>query len=336
MCCECRKEIPAAEDPAYCDGAYPAGTYGTCRRGFACGSCKDKVCADHGAYFCKLQVYAADKSEDVTITGVNLMYHPRNDAKQPGASYFEASRRLLRGEAEARTPESELPVNFKCLQLSKIHGLKGKAEQLAGARGLRFDVNIQLHRRAPTTTRALVPTRTRRFDTLIPGGIYTSTAMDVLHVIYIGVVPKFAKMLDALFVGNLRDPEDKVKTYEDVHQRLEDRLAAMPRMVDGHHSLMHFTFGWWAGRSGLSKGDDWLNLFEQLLFLYIDDNILLPDHDMRQKVVRLHVEFYGLIREVKRKVWRSGRELNDMKDRMTRFVNELEWFHDLVPTKASS
>ena len=160
----------------------------------------------------RLQVYAADKSEDVTITGVNLMYHPRNDAMQPGASYFEASRRLLRGEVRPRTPESELPLNFKCLQFSKMHGLKGKAEKLAGARGLRADVNIQLHRRAPTTTRALVPTRTRRFDTLIPGGIYTSTAMDVLHVIYIGLVPKWAKMLDALFVGNLRDPEDKVKT----------------------------------------------------------------------------------------------------------------------------
>lgn len=31
--------------------------------------------------------------------------------------------------------------------------------------------------------------------------------------------------------------------YEDVHQRLEERLQMMPRMVDGHHSLMHFTFG---------------------------------------------------------------------------------------------
>ena len=122
------------------------------------------------------------------------------------------------------------------------YGSKGAADALAKEYGQQCRVNLQLHR-----LEELFPWRT--------GGIYGAMTMDYLHVVNLGIIPKFARSLDALFIRCFERTPD-FKSYEDVHQRIEEALQAVPAFSDGAHRLKHFTFGWWAGRSGISAGAD--------------------------------------------------------------------------------
>ena len=91
-----------------------------------------------------------------------------------------------------------------------------------------------------------VMNRLEEFSAFIPhdcGGIYAAFVSDLLHVVNIGVVPKFLRMLDALTCDRFSRSQD-FRSREDVRNRTEERLQQIPTMVDGWHRMVTFKMGW--------------------------------------------------------------------------------------------
>lgn len=270
----------------------------------------------------KLLLYSADKKEDSMVTATTSGHDPRSyaltharfhDKLRP---YFCIHPAATPGTAPTRTPATELKNQWLTLN-QRARRAKTAADKDAGAVGLKHMVKQQLH----------------TFTSLIPpeaGGIYQATAMDFLHVVLTGLVPKFTKMLDGLFIRSF-EKSPTMKSYEDVHQRLEERLQRIPSMFDGERRLTHFTFGWWAGRAGFETGGDWESLFQQLLFLYVGDGVLLPDADMRRRVVRTHLLFFSVYRYLKdRERWWSRATLEKLQTDITTLVGEFAWLQGML------
>lgn len=297
--------------------------------------------ATHGAWFMlpgdtqptlcvvRLSMYSADKQEDSSLTMTTAGHCPRSLAltrareleaqDHPLAKadethpFFRTERDCRSATAVQRTSLSELERQAVCFQLE---GLKKKveAQKLAAKHGQKYLALLQLN--APL------------MKNLIFDGIYKAIVMDELHVLGLGIFPKFIKMIDALFIRSFKH-SDGFKSYEDVHQLIEDRLQSMPAMTDGQGRLIRFRDGWWAGRS-CSGAADWNAMFSQFLVCYVGDEELLPDTLVRGRVVGLHLNLYSIYKRLHARSWESELTLALLETDLTTMVRDFKWLQSLL------
>lgn len=70
-----------------------------------------------------------------------------------------------------------------------------------------------------------------------------------------------------------------------------------------------------------------------LLFTYIDDEDMITDETVRNRLLYMHYTLIGLVREVTFPQWYSATELKDLEDAFTFFGEECNWLQTLLEEK---
>jgi hypothetical protein len=169
----------------------------------------------------RVHAYVADKMEDVSLTATAASHDPRSyavthakaaAARDGGKTYLRTDDASRSSTAERRTPGRELARQYKFIKKLWKENQKN-ADALASPYGQKCYLNVQLH----------------TFAELLPWslhGIYGSITMDFLHVVNLGIIPKFAKMLVALIIREFRREAD-FQSYEDARRGVEVKASTL-------------------------------------------------------------------------------------------------------------
>ena len=155
---------------------------------------------------------------------------------------------------------------------------------------------------------------------------------DVLHSMGLGWAPKMNNILDALSHSEMQTT-DHVKNIADARDRVDARLVRMPPYV----GLLRFNSGWWEADNlcGTSAAEN-LSLLWQLVFVFVEDRLLIPDKRLRQRILALHWSVGLLARELKTPQWYRACDIESLRQRLHHMASEFRFFmlymgNDYVP-----
>lgn len=94
-----------------------------------------------------------------------------------------------------------------------------------------------------------------------------------------------------------------VKTLEDIHQIVEERLQYIPPFSDGTRRNTTWVFGFWSNDLGTVGGEDWYSFFEQLLFVYVGCDRLIESRRVRRHLAKTHTLLFGYYRDLRLLRW---------------------------------
>jgi hypothetical protein len=217
--------------------------------------------------------------------------------------------------AKRRTAASVLQDQHTlCLRSrSEVAADRHAAKKEASARGVRYDVDVQLNRLT-----SLAPHAT--------GGVYQAFQPDLLHVFGLGVVDKFLRCSDALFCHR-----SSLRTHEDVHHLVEELLAAIPPMSTGDEHMLNFQVGWWSGELGVVSAAEKISFFSQLLFIVAGNDDLIPSSTVRARYVKVLMRLFGIYRTLKTPQWMTLAEIDLLDGELDSAAADFRWMHTQLP-----
>ena len=284
-------------------------------------------CMDVLVYY-RLCLYISDKKEETDILGLKKAACPRcyglTAARQKehdegrGQGLHGKHFAFMRTDAESRcstaprrTPGSVLghQVRLALLAKSSVRGGRAAALKEAKALGIRLDVETQLNR-----LQHLIPWQS--------GGVYASIMTDCLHVLGLGVIRVFLKMVD-IFICREAKRANPRKSYGDCRHEVEELLSEVPPFP----GLISFRLGWWSEQLGKVSSSDYMAFFNQMLFVYVANTDLLPDAVKRGRLVRLHQKLHSVCSMVNTKQWVTKAEVAALDASLNGCAEGFRWLH---------
>lgn len=142
------------------------------------------------------------------------------------------------------------------------------------------------------------------------GAPYRQFSPDTLHAFQLGVAKRFNQMLEETF-NAFKASTPHFRSLEDVRYRIDCRIATFGPFP----GRKKFNTGWWesANLDGAS-GEECLALLHELLFVYIGDNLLIPDVALRRRVLKLHLDLIMFGKEIMIPQIYLDREIQELDD----------------------